>query len=187
MDTKIRGKAYVVGESIDTDQIIPAQYLVYSTSDPEERRFYGHYALAGLPVASQGLPDGGTPFVRGEEFTSDYQIIVAGPNFGCGSSREHAPLALAEAGATLVIAESYARIFFRNCVNGGYVIPAETRERLYDRVRTGDDLEVDLTANTVINHTTGDHYELPPIGDILPILEAGDVFEYAKKAGMMAS
>ena len=185
MDTKIRGKAYVVGESIDTDQIIPAQYLVYSTSDPEERRHYGRLALAGLPAASQGLPGGGTPFVREDEFTSDYQIIIAGPNFGCGSSREHAPLALAEAGATLVIAESYARIFFRNCVNGGYVIPAETRERLYDRVKTGDDLEVDTEANTIVNHTQGETYPLAPIGDILPILEAGDVFEYAKKSGML--
>lgn len=185
METKIRGKAYVVGDAIDTDQIIPAQYLVYNPADDEERKFFGRYAMAGVPDAQSGLPQGGVKFTEEDRFDSDFRIIVAGGNFGCGSSREHAPLAIAEAGCTIVIAESYARIFYRNAVNGGYLIPAECTRRLIDDVRTGDELEVDLDTQTVRNVTRDQTYELRPLGDILPILEAGDVFAYARQAGML--
>lgn len=186
MERQFAGRAYVLGDAVDTDQIIPAQYLVYNPADPAERRYFGRYALAGVPDAQAGLPQGNTPFVREGEFTSDYTILVAGSNFGCGSSREHAPLALAEAGVRITIAQSYARIYFRNAVNGGYVIPAETSERLCERVQTGDELAVDLDANTVTNLTRGETYNLSPLGDVLPILEAGDVFAYARGAGMLA-
>lgn len=186
MEKQFKGKAYVVGDAIDTDQIIPAQYLVYNPADPEERKYFGRYAMAGVPDVQSGLPQGNIRFTPEDEYKSEYSIIVAGSNFGCGSSREHAPLALDEAGVTVVIAESYARIFFRNAVNGGFVVPAETSERLIEQVRTGDELEVDVEANTVHNVTQGTSYTLRPLGDILPILEAGDVFEYAKRAGMMA-
>ncbi len=186
MEKQFKGKAFVVGDSIDTDQIIPAQYLVYNPADPAERKFFGRYAMAGVPDAKSGLPQGGLKFCAEDSFTSDYAIIVAGGNFGCGSSREHAPLAIAEAGCRIVIAESYARIFFRNSVNGGYVLPAESSGRLIDRVRTGDELAVDLDAHTVTNLTQGETYALKPLGDILPILEAGDIFEYARQAGMLA-
>ncbi|NUP99134.1 MAG: 3-isopropylmalate dehydratase [Armatimonadetes bacterium] len=185
MEKQFRGKAYVVGDAIDTDQIIPAQYLVYNPADAEERKFFGRYAMAGVPEAQAGLPGGGVVFTPEDSFSSEFAIIVAGSNFGCGSSREHAPLAIAEAGVRIVIAESYARIFFRNAVNGGYVVPAETRERLIERVQTGDELEVDLETSTVTNVTRSERYSLQPLGDILPILEAGDVFQYAKQAGMM--
>lgn len=185
MQTTYRGRAYVVGDSIDTDQIIPAQYLVYNPSDPDELPYFGRYALAGLPTDSAGLPDGGHPFTPEDKFESEYQIVIAGGNFGCGSSREHAPLALRVAGVKIVVAESYARIFFRNCVNGGHVIPAETHERLCERVHTGDELEVDVEANRIRNLTRNEEYTLEPVGDILPILEAGDIFEYAKAAGML--
>ena len=80
--------------------------------------------------------------MRENEFKSDYRIVIGGKNFGSGSSREHAPLALAEAGVKCVIAEFYARIFFRNSVNGGYLIPMESVERLVEKIRTGDMLEV---------------------------------------------
>jgi 3-isopropylmalate/(R)-2-methylmalate dehydratase small subunit len=122
--------------------------------------------------------------VRENEYISDYQIVIGGSNFGCGSSREHAPFALREAGVPVVIAESYARIFFRNAVNGGYLIPYETPARLVEKFRTGDEAEVDVAANKIRNLTQGTEFELKPLGDILPILEAGDVFEYAKKAGL---
>ncbi|MCC7494814.1 MAG: 3-isopropylmalate dehydratase small subunit [Fimbriimonadaceae bacterium] len=186
MEKLFRGRAYVVGDAVDTDQIIPAEYLVYNPSDPEERRFFGKYALCGVPPAQAGLPQGQVPFVPEGAFSSEFAIIVAGSNFGCGSSREHAPLAIGEAGVKLVIAESYARIFFRNAVNGGYLLPAEAAERLIDKVQTGDELAVDLEACRVDNLTRGESYALLPPGDILPILEAGDVFEYARRAGMMA-
>lgn len=186
MEKLIAGKAYVCGDAVDTDQIIPAQYLVYNPSDPEERKFFGRYAMIGVPEAQSGLPQGGVVFTPQDSFESEFRIIVAGSNFGCGSSREHAPLAIAEAGCTVVIAESYARIFYRNAVNGGYLIPAESQGRLIDQVQTGDELQVDLEAGTVENVTRGETYQLKPLGDVLPIIEAGDVFEYARQAGMLA-
>jgi 3-isopropylmalate/(R)-2-methylmalate dehydratase small subunit len=185
MQTVITGKAYVLGDNIDTDQIIPAQYLSFNPSIPEERKFFGMYAMSSVPEGQRGLPAGNVPFVRENEFKSDFQIVVGGKNFGSGSSREHAPLALAEAGVKCVIAEFYARIFFRNSVNGGYLPPLESVERLVEKVRTGDELEVHLTENYVINKSKNERYALRPIGDVLPIIEAGDVFKYAKKVGMV--
>ena len=185
MDSIIRGKAYVLGDNLDTDQIIPAVYLSYNPSVPEERKFFGMYAMSSVPAGQAGLPDGNIRFVREKEFKSDYQIVVGGKNFGSGSSREHAPLALAEAGVKCVIAEFYARIFFRNSVNGGYLILFESKERLVEKIRTGDELEVRLDENLVINKTKNEQYELLPLGDVLPIIEAGGLFSYAKTAGML--
>ncbi|MEX0821728.1 MAG: 3-isopropylmalate dehydratase [Rhodothermales bacterium] len=185
MQDIIKGKAYVLGDAIDTDQIIPAEHLVYSLSDPEEKKFYGRFALSGVPTDQQGLPYGGKPFTEEEAFESEYAIIVGGSNFGCGSSREHAPFALQQAGCKAVVAESYARIFYRNAVDGGFVVPFESIERLVERVRTGDDLEIDTSVGKLTNHTTGEEYLLKPLGDVADILEAGNVFEYARRAGLM--
>ncbi|HVT90511.1 MAG TPA: 3-isopropylmalate dehydratase [Tepidisphaeraceae bacterium] len=185
MESIIKGRAYVLGDNIDTDQIIPAIYLSFDPSKPDERKFFGMYANSGVPEAQAGLPKGNTRFVRENEFKSDYKIVIGGKNFGCGSSREHAPLALAEAGATCVIAEFYARIFFRNSVNGGYLVPLESTQRLVEKIQTGDELEVHVMDNYVLNKTRNERYELKPIGDALPIIEAGGVFAYAKEAGML--
>jgi len=185
MQQIIRGKAYVLGDNIDTDQIIPAQYLSYNPAIAEERRYFGMYAMSGVPEAQAGLPGGHIRMVAPDCFTSEYSIVVAGRNFGCGSSREHAPLAMAEAGITAVIAEFYARIFFRNSVNGGYLIPLESTQRLVDKVHTGDELEVDLAAGRATNRTRNQRYDLRPLGDVLPIIEAGGIFAYARKAGML--
>jgi len=185
MQTVITGKAYVLGDNIDTDQIIPAQYLSFNPSIPEERKFFGMYANSGVPDAQAGLPQGNVKFVAEGEFKSPYTIVVGGKNFGCGSSREHAPLAYAEAGIKCVIAEFYARIFFRNSVNGGYLIPFESEQRLVDKIKTGDELEVLMDQLVVINKTDGNHYKLKPLGDVLPIIEAGGVFAYAKQSGML--
>lgn len=187
MSTKIvEGKAFVLGDDIDTDQIIPAQHLVYDLDDPEESKKYGTYALSGVPAAQSGLPEGGTPFVKEPDWTSGFTIIVAGKNFGCGSSREHAPFALAKAGAKAVVATSYARIFFRNSINGGYLIPATSQEDLSKTYRTGDQLQLDLDAGVLRNVTQGIESELVPLGDVAAVIEAGNVFEYAKKAGMVS-
>ncbi len=185
MQNIITGKAYVLGDNVDTDQIIPAIYLSFNPSIPEERKFFGMYAMSSVPDGQMGLPDGHIRFVRENEFKSDYQIVVGGKNFGSGSSREHAPLALAEAGVTCVIAEFYARIFFRNSVNGGYLIPFESTSRLVEKIQTGDELEVHLDGPYVLNKTRGEKYELQPLGDVLPIIEAGGIFPYAQKAGML--
>jgi 3-isopropylmalate/(R)-2-methylmalate dehydratase small subunit len=183
MERRIRGLAYVLGDNIDTDQVIPAQYLVYNPAIPEEYRMFGRYALSGVPLPQAGLPSGGIPFVREGEFTSDYQLIVAGKNFGCGSSREHAPIALNAAGVKAVLAESYARIFYRNAVNGGYLIPIEVRQRICDRVHTGDLLVVDLDGCRVLNLTRTEEYVICPLGEVEPILEAGGIFAYARRLG----
>jgi 3-isopropylmalate/(R)-2-methylmalate dehydratase small subunit len=185
MEKIIRGKAFVVGDNVDTDQIIPAEYLVYNPSDPEERRYFGRYAMGGVPIAQSGLPDGGVPFVAAEGFTSDFAVVIGGRNFGCGSSREHAPLAIAEAGCRAVVAESYARIFFRNSVNGGYLVPLECEDRLTEQVRTGDEVELDLAAGRLRDLTTGGEHRLKPLGDVAEIVEAGGIFAYARQRGVL--
>lgn len=187
MQTKIDGAAYVLGDNIDTDQIIPAQYLTYNPSIPAEYKMFGKFALIGVPDDQAGLPKGRVPFHTpgGDEFISPYKIVIGGKNFGCGSSREHAPIALAAAGVVAVVAEFYARIFYRNAVNGGYLIPLESKTRLIDRICTGDELVIDVTAGTLTNTTSGDTFELHPLGEVGPIIEAGGVFPYAKKVGML--
>src|SRR3972149_594964 len=103
MEKSIKGKAFVLGNNIDTDQIIPAEHLVYSLNDPKESQLYGRYALSGVPLSEAGLPGGNIPFIKGEETVSEYSIVIGGSNFGCGSSREHAPFALMTAGVNNVI------------------------------------------------------------------------------------
>jgi 3-isopropylmalate/(R)-2-methylmalate dehydratase small subunit len=186
MNRVISGKAYVLGDNIDTDQIIPAQYLTYNPSVPEEYRMFGKYALAGVPAAQGGLPKGHVPFHDAkDEFIAPYKVIIGGKNFGCGSSREHAPIALNAAGIEAVVAEFYARIFFRNAVNGGYLVPFESEDRLCEKVCTGDEVTIDLEASTLTNVTTGEVWRLKPLGDVAPIIAAGGVFAYARQEGML--
>jgi len=185
MQTTITGKAYVLGDNVDTDQIIPAQYLTFNPAVPEEYRMFGKYALSSVPPSQSGLPKGHVPFHTDDEFLSPYSIIVAGRNFGCGSSREHAPIALNAAGTKAVVAEFYARIFFRNSVNGGYLIPFESSDRLCEKVCTGDELHIDVAKSLLRNLTTKEEWKLKPLGEVAPILEAGGVFEYARKVGML--
>ena len=180
----IKGMVYVLGDNIDTDQIIPARYLVYSLNDPEERKNYGRYALSGVPPSVAGLPEGGKRFVEEGEDRSRYSIIVAGKNFGCGSSREHAPVALHLAGVRAVVAESYSRIFYRNVVDGGFFLPLESRERLIDCIKTGDEVTIDLNRYVIKNLRDNKEYALVPLGDVKEILMAGGIFSYVKKAGI---
>jgi len=185
MERVIKGKAYVLGNDVDTDQIIPAEYLTLNPAIPEEREQFGKYALIGVPEEQAGLPKGKIPFVKKGAEKSEYTFVVAGKNFGCGSSREHAPLALQVSGIRAVIAEFYARIFFRNSVNGGYLVPFECERGLNALVETGDELEMHLKEAKLINKTKKKEYSLKPLGDVLPILEAGNVFKYAKKSGFL--
>src|SRR6266852_3547088 len=185
MQKTITGKAFVLGDNVDTDQIIPAQYLTYDPSIPEEYRMFGKYALSSVPPAQSGLPKGHVPFHTDDEFVSPYKIMIAGKNFGCGSSREHAPIALDAAGIEAVVAEFFARIFYRNSINGGYLIPFESCDRLCDRVCTGDELRIDVVEGRLYNLTTKENWKLKPLGEVAPILEAGGVFPYARKVGML--
>ncbi|MDR3192273.1 MAG: 3-isopropylmalate dehydratase small subunit [Treponema sp.] len=156
METKIAGKALVLGKNIDTDQIYPGRFL--EIVDPKE---IGRHCLCGLDERIAGaFPPGG--------------IIVAGSNFGCGSSREHAAIALVSMGAGAVIAESFARIFFRNGINLG--LPLISCPGITGKVRDGDTLEVDLVKNLVVVPRTGELLSFPPMGDhVLAILRAGGV------------
>lgn len=177
--SKIRGKVYVLGDNIDTDQIIPAQYLNLVPTIPEEYEKLGSYALCGVLDAPAYVPQGQTK--------TPFAIIVAGRNFGCGSSREHAPIAIGAAGGQAVVAESYARIFFRNCVATGELYPMETPARLVDEFVIGDEAEIDLDASTIKNLRTGATMTLTPLGDARPVIDAGGLFEYARRTGMIAS
>lgn len=170
-------KAYVLGDNIDTDQIIPAQYLNLLPTIEKEYRELGSYALSGLP-------DNYEPFVKPGDYKSEYSIIIAGRNFGCGSSREHAPIALGAAGIKAVIAESYARIFFRNCIALGELYPLESNERLCDVICTGDEVVVDTDSMKL--STGSDTFMLKDMGAVAPVIEAGGIFKYARVTGMIS-
>jgi len=174
----IRGTVYVLGDNIDTDQIIPAEYLNLVPTIPEEYEKLGSLALAGLP-------DGMPRFVPEGETKSAHTVIVAGRNFGCGSSREHAPVALGAAGVQAVVAESYARIFFRNSVATGELYPLESGERLCDIFSTGETMEIDLAASSIKQVSSGQTFDLKPLGAVGPVIEAGGLFGYARQTGMI--
>lgn len=181
MEEKIKGKAFVLKDNIDTDQIIPAMHLVYKMDEDEESKLYGKYALSGVPESDLN----GKPFIEKGKFESEYSIIISGKNFGCGSSREHAPYALMKAGVKSVVAENYARIFYRNSVDGGFLIPFETTKRLVNEIKTGDDIEIDTKEYSLKNISTGKMYKLKELGDVKDIIEAGGLFDYAKKKGFI--
>ena len=175
----IKGKVFVVGDNIDTDQIIPAQYLNLVPTIPEEYIKLGSYALCGLPDEYT------TRFVKEGEVKTEYSIIIGGNNFGCGSSREHAPVALGASGAKAVIANSFARIFFRNCISTGELYPIEPAELLNSLFKTGDEAELDLEKMTITAVDSGKVYSLKPMGDVRKVIDCGGIFEYARKTEMI--
>jgi 3-isopropylmalate/(R)-2-methylmalate dehydratase small subunit len=139
---KVQGKAWRFGNDVNTDEIIPARYL--NTSDPDE-------------LAKHCMEDADPDFMK--KISRD-DIIVAGKNFGCGSSREHAPIAIRAAHISCVIADSFARIFFRNSINIGLPI-VESREAAED-IAEGDVVEVDFETGVIINRTKGKSYQAKP-------------------------
>ena len=158
----IKGTAYKFEDNVDTDQIISAKYLV--TTDPQE------LAKHCMEIADPEFPNKAKPG----------DILVAGSNFGCGSSREHAPLAIKGLGLGVVIAESFARIFFRNCINIGMPI-LECPEAARD-AKSGDRLEVDLDQGEIRNVTKGKSYKATPFPPFMQqIIQAGGLMPYVKK------
>ncbi len=180
MQSVFAGPVYVVKDNIDTDQIIPAQYLTLVPTIREEYEKLGSYALCGLPESLYP-----TRYVKAGQLDSEFPIVIGGRNFGCGSSREHAPIALGSAGCKVVLAESFARIFFRNSVATGELYPCETVDRLCEVFRTGDVATVDLEACTVKVEATGKVYAFKPLGDVRPVVDAGGLFNSARKTGMI--
>ena len=162
---KIRGKVWKFGENIDTDAIIPARYL--NTSDPEE-------------LARHCMEDADRDF-PGKVQPGD--IIVAGKNFGCGSSREHAPIALKAAGIACVIAPSFARIFYRNAFNMG--LPIFECAEAEEEIQEGHEVEVDADSGTIIDLATGKQMKAQPIPPFMQelIADGGLIAHILKRAG----
>ena len=180
MHTILNGPVYVVGDHVDTDQIIPAEYLSLVPTIPDEYRRLGAAALRGLP--QETYP---TRLIESDQVPGSFVILVAGRNFGCGSSREHAPLALRAAGIRAVVAESYARIFYRNYVATGELYPLECRTRLCDRLRTGEWVTVDVTNGTLQRAGDEQVERLRPPGDAVKVIAAGGLFAYAREVGLL--
>ena len=180
MSHVLTSPVYVCADNIDTDQIIPAQYLTLVPTIPDEYEKLGGYAMIGLP--DDLYP---TRFVSEGGLKTPYKIVIAGRNFGCGSSREHAPIAMGAAGVEAVVAESFARIFFRNCVATGELYPYDAQERLCDVLKTGDVATLDFDANTLT--ANGVTYALKPLGEVRPVIDAGGIFNYARQTGMIAA
>lgn len=179
MSETIRGKVYVLGDNIDTDQIIPAQYLNLVPTIKEEYEKLGSYALCGLPE------DHKPRYVDDGRTKTEFAIIIGRKNFGCGSSREHAPVSLGAAGCKAVIANSFARIFFRNCIATGELYPIETSKDLGKVFHTGDEAEILLDKNIIRKISTGETIELSALGDAKAVIDAGGIFNYARKNGMI--
>lgn len=160
---KLKGRAWKFGDDIDTDQIYPGKYL--PLTDKKEMAKHAMEGIAG-----------------GEEFISNVKpgdIMVAGTNFGCGSSREHAPLAIRGAGISVIIAESFARIFYRNCINTALPILECGKAKEIDQ---GHLLEVDVETGEIIDLTANRRYEAhPPSGLEMEIMRAGGLLEYLKR------
>lgn len=158
----ITGPAWVYGDNIDTDVIIPARYL--TMSEPEE-------------LAKHCMEDIDKSFV-GEVKRGD--IVVGGSNFGCGSSREHAPLAFMGCGVGAIVAGSFARIFFRNAINVG--LPILECPEIVGRVKKGDVVSVDPATGIIVNETSGEKFESQPFPAFLSDLIAeGGLVAYARK------
>lgn len=152
----VRGKAFVFGKNIDTDQIYPGRFVEYT--DVEEVKKYAMYGAD-------------------EDFVKKFQpgdIIVAGTNFGCGSSREHAAITLKAVGVGAILAESFGRIFFRNAINLG--VPAISCRDITRIVKEGDEVEVDIESGAIKDWTTGETAQAVPMSPyVMNILQSGGI------------
>jgi 3-isopropylmalate/(R)-2-methylmalate dehydratase small subunit len=160
--TALRGRAWTFGRDIDTDLIIPARYLNMKTAEELAQ----HVMEDADPAFSTKVRPG--------------DIVVAKENFGCGSSREHAPIALKGAGVSVVIAKSFARIFYRNSFNTG--LPILVAPEAVDGISQGDELTVDLATGEIKDLTTGEDYQAQPLPPFMQeLVEAGGLLPYLKK------
>jgi 3-isopropylmalate/(R)-2-methylmalate dehydratase small subunit len=158
----LKGKVYKYGANVNTDAIIPARYLNLSAP--------GELAKHCMEDIDAGFPSN----------VQAGDIILADTNFGCGSSREHAPLAIKAAGISCVIARSFARIFFRNAINIG--LPLLESEDAFDVIESGDIVEVDLNTGEIRDVTKGNTFQAKPYPDfMMALIDAGGLVEYTKR------
>lgn len=162
MDEKIRGRAWKFGDDIDTDIILPGRYLVLT----DEKELVKH-AMEGLDA-------------QFSEKVNKGDIIIAGKNFGCGSSREHAPIALKGAGISVVVAKSFARIFYRNAINVGLTLLES--KNISENIIEGDELEIDINKGLLKDLNNGKEFEVIGLPDfMLEILMKGGLISYLKE------
>ena len=164
--TVLRGRAWKFGDDVDTDQIIPAKYAIYSLDE----KVLGEHAM-------EGVPD------RGEGWAKQVQagdILVGGSNFGCGSSREIAPVAIRAAGIGAVVADSFANIFYRNSINLGFpILESPTGS---EGIQDGDELEIDLEAGLIRNFTRGDEYRSEAFPEFIrELIEMGGLVPWVRR------
>ena len=158
----LKGRVWKFGDNLDTDAIIPARYL--NTSDPEE-------------LARHIMEDADRDF---SSKVKSGDIIIAGTNFGCGSSREHAPIAIKAAGIQAVVAKSFARIFYRNAFNIG--LPIFESEDASEKIREGDEIQIDADKGIIKNITKKEEYTAKPIPQFMQeLIFAGGLIEWTKK------
>jgi 3-isopropylmalate/(R)-2-methylmalate dehydratase small subunit len=158
----LRGKVHKYKkDNIDTDVIIPGPYLKI-----HDHKELGKHAMEGLdPNFSQKIDEG--------------DFLLTGKNFGCGSSREHAPIALHQVGIRAILSPSFARIFYRNAVDGGYLLPIEIDSAVIDKISDNDELEIDLDNNTIVNLTSSEVFKIKPFPEIISkIVKAGGLLYF---------
>lgn len=157
----IKDRAIKYGDNVDTDVIIPARYL--NTFEESE-------------LANHCFEDLDKDF---KEKVKSSRIVIAGENFGCGSSREHAPISIKASGVKLVIAKTFARIFFRNSINIG--LPVVVSREASEKIEDGDELEVDLSEGLIKDITTGEEFAISPLPDFIQsVIQKGGYIEYIK-------
>lgn len=158
----LRGKVHKYNkDNIDTDVIIPGPYLKI-----HDHKELGKHAMEGIdPNFSQKIDEG--------------DFLLTGKNFGCGSSREHAPIALHQVGIRAILSPSFARIFYRNAVDGGYLLPIEIDSAVIDKISDKDELEIDLDNNTIVNLTSSEVFKIKPFPEIISkIVKAGGLLYF---------
>ena len=158
----LRGKVHKYNkDNIDTDVIIPGPYLKI-----HDHKELGKHAMEGIdPNFSQKIDEG--------------DFLLTGKNFGCGSSREHAPIALHQVGIRAILSPSFARIFYRNAVDGGYLLPIEIDSAIIDKISDNDELEIDLDDNTIVNLTSSEVFKIKPFPEIISkIVKAGGLLYF---------
>ncbi|PYX84638.1 MAG: 3-isopropylmalate dehydratase small subunit [Acidobacteria bacterium] len=161
----LRGNAWKFGDNVDTDQVIPAKYAIYSLDE----KVLGEHAMEGVPD-NEGWA----------KKVSAGDVLVAGSNFGCGSSREIAPVAIRAAGISAVVADSFARIFFRNSINIGF--PILQSPQAAEAVEAGDQLEIDLEEGVIRNLTRGDEYHAEPFPQFMAeLIKMGGLAPWVRK------
>ena len=161
---KLKGKIHKYErDNIDTDVIIPGPYLKI-----HDHKELGKHAMEGIdPNFSEKINQG--------------DFLLTGKNFGCGSSREHAPIALHEVGIRAILSPSFARIFYRNAVDGGYLLPIEIEPDLLEKISDNDQLEIDTDNNSIFNLTTNEKYKIKPFPEIISkIVNAGGLLYFTE-------